>query len=480
MCDAISTKRDSVAELLTQLKRGNTITDNELKDAVAYHQSFVMELQSYKDIADFNHATPKADCRQKDIQHELDDLKKEHQILGQELKYYRDQAKHAEQTNAESLGNQRHLTKGKEDHENVKRMSEHLTAKLRESETEIKKCKCALNKLQAENDEAKNEIKRLTLERNKAVNEPEKGEVLTELEASKNACRKLQDELHQLKLDHSKSQDKGQSKALEKLRQQNDQLNEDNKKLMGQMHELRNRLSVIAGHKLTDGNPGIADLSDAFRPTKIAEHFRQLYDNEWTRAFEEHEVKFKHEEEIIDFLAGILKDIDRFCARAGSQQLENLKFSAKSIIRDPEYQPDAIGERKDKILKCTNSACMTSAQEELADKLLKDFRKSLGMISKAPLLMIFRQVSPLIKDKIGSTASDGLYDFLEKAFELIWVMKMQDPPMEFVWSKPGDNFDKNMYTHYTRRGSKVSQCIWPAVVLHKAGPLMSKGVVQGN
>jgi hypothetical protein len=90
---------------------------------------------------------------------------------------------------------------------------------------------------------------------------------------------------------------------------------------------------------------------------------------------------------------------------------------------------------------------------------------------------IFLQVSPLIKDKIGS---DWLYDFLEKAFELIWVMKMQDPPMEFVWSKPGDNFDNNMYTYYSKRGSKVSQSIWPAVVLHKAGPLMSKGVAQGN
>jgi predicted nucleic acid-binding Zn-ribbon protein len=46
-------------------------------------------------------------------------------------------------------------TKGKDNHENVKRMSEELTDKLRQSETEIENCKYALKKLQAENDAAK-------------------------------------------------------------------------------------------------------------------------------------------------------------------------------------------------------------------------------------------------------------------------------------------------------------------------------------
>jgi hypothetical protein len=67
------------------------------------------------------------------------------------------------------------------------------------------------------------------------------------------------------------------------------------------------RLSVLAGHKLTDGNPEIADLSDPFRPTNIAEQFRQLYDDEWTCALEELGVSFEREEEIIDFLACIIK-----------------------------------------------------------------------------------------------------------------------------------------------------------------------------
>lgn len=38
--------------------------------------------------------------------------------------------------------------------------------------------------------------------------------------------------------------------------------------------------------KLRDNNPNIADLSDQFRPTKLGEQFSELYDNEWTDAFD--------------------------------------------------------------------------------------------------------------------------------------------------------------------------------------------------
>lgn len=47
------------------------------------------------------------------------------------------------------------------------------------------------------------------------------------------------------------------------------------------------RLSRIAGAKLTNNNPHIADLSDDNRPTKLAEKFGQLYDDAWTDSMEE-------------------------------------------------------------------------------------------------------------------------------------------------------------------------------------------------
>jgi len=45
-------------------------------------------------------------------------------------------------------------------------------------------------------------------------------------------------------------------------------------------------LSKLAGDRLVADNPNITDLSDKNRPTKLGEMFNELYDNEWTNAFE--------------------------------------------------------------------------------------------------------------------------------------------------------------------------------------------------
>lgn len=67
------------------------------------------------------------------------------------------------------------------------------------------------------------------------------------------------------------------------------------------------RLSKVAGAKLTQGNAAITDLSDTNRPTKLAEKFSELYDNQWTDAFEELDNTFNNEEETIQALLKILQ-----------------------------------------------------------------------------------------------------------------------------------------------------------------------------
>jgi cell division protein FtsL len=69
------------------------------------------------------------------------------------------------------------------------------------------------------------------------------------------------------------------------------------------------RLSKVAGAKLTQGNAAITDLSDTNRPTKLAEKFSELYDNQWTDAYEELDSTFNNEEETIQVLLKILQVI---------------------------------------------------------------------------------------------------------------------------------------------------------------------------
>ena len=68
------------------------------------------------------------------------------------------------------------------------------------------------------------------------------------------------------------------------------------------------RLSKVAGERVRDNNPNITDLSDVNRPTKLAEMFKEMYDNEWTSAYEALQKSgIRNEEEIVKKLCKILK-----------------------------------------------------------------------------------------------------------------------------------------------------------------------------
>lgn len=67
------------------------------------------------------------------------------------------------------------------------------------------------------------------------------------------------------------------------------------------------RLSKIVGDKVRDANPNIADLSDPNRPTEIGQKFSELYDNEWSDAFEE--MNFKDDDRKVRSLLLIMEVI---------------------------------------------------------------------------------------------------------------------------------------------------------------------------
>lgn len=59
--------------------------------------------------------------------------------------------------------------------------------------------------------------------------------------------------------------------------------------------------------KLIDNNPNIADLSDANRPTKIAERYADLYSDQWTDSLEVLGVFYRGEEHTIQVLLAIIQ-----------------------------------------------------------------------------------------------------------------------------------------------------------------------------
>lgn len=264
------------------------------------------------------------------------------------------------------------------------------------------------------------------------------------------------------------------SRALEKQREENRTLTEKIMRLEREIEELKTRLQVIASNKLTSGNPDIADLSDVYRPSNIADQFRQMYDEEWTHAYEDLEKKYPNDEvKAILNLATMLKAIEEFCLDASTQQFERLQQMIQDELTYPKFQ-----HKSGTVVAGQHRAEVTSAHIEVASKFLKDVRKALGIISTGPLIQVFQKVYMSDHKWTEDMFTPGVNAFIIEGVKLVWMMKMQDPPMQFVWGQPGDTIDKNRFTYYTKSGDIVRFSVWPAVALHKDGPLMSKGIVQ--
>ncbi|CAG2185106.1 unnamed protein product [Mytilus edulis] len=209
------------------------------------------------------------------------------------------------------------------------------------------------------------------------------------------------------------------------------------------------RLSEVMGSKLRDNNPAITDLNDPNRPMKLGDQFSELYENEWTDAYSELEDCKKFAEiEIIEILLKILREIYDTSLADVSQQLSGHRNTVHGLS-DDEIEG---------FIKAVKDSIKTNASKYI----------------------------PLLRKKITSESSscktvvqhrDCCQAYIEICVNLCYFVAVQDPPMVIDF-KPGPIFDKQSWKEYTRSGTEVEYVVWPALYLYKAGPIMSKGVVQ--
>ncbi|CAG2242931.1 unnamed protein product [Mytilus edulis] len=95
------------------------------------------------------------------------------------------------------------------------------------------------------------------------------------------------------------------------------------KELQYEKKRLLNDLSEQAGMRLTNNNPGIANLGDDNRPSKISERFSELYDNHWTDAMEALDGHKFQEREGIEMLLEVLNAIYEDCKLQREKRLKS-------------------------------------------------------------------------------------------------------------------------------------------------------------
>ncbi|XP_021356601.1 kinectin-like isoform X2 [Mizuhopecten yessoensis] len=238
---------------------------------------------------------------------------------------------------------------------------------------------------------------------------------------------------------------------------------EEIKQLKNRKDELLTRLSKQAEMRLTDGNHGITDLSDPNRPTSLAEKFSELYDNEWTEAFEEMlenkrtATPVMTEQSAIRFLLEILSVTNDYCKGHADTHW-------KDIL-------DAV---------CQQSTDQLPQIPPIYAKDLRNVRKLTGNISAEGVIKRFFD-SEIIHLKLQpGEIGANLEIYIRKCVELCWLMSIQSPPI-FLFKEIHlhDRFDEDYFKFYTRAGTVVDFLVWPALLCRENGELLRKGVCQG-
>ncbi|XP_052798129.1 uncharacterized protein LOC128230134 [Mya arenaria] len=206
----------------------------------------------------------------------------------------------------------------------------------------------------------------------------------------------------------------------------------------------------------TDSKHDIPELSDRNRPTKLSERYSELYDNQWTDAFETLDKVYADEKESICRLISILLETSAFCMKQSQRQLARIK---SAVIASDD---------KD------------SSLPVLVSKQLGDCRKAVAETSGKNMI---QEYICQLRQSTSRTAKDAVCvkDFVEECFNICWLMSIHDPPVVLDEDfQSGGRFDSEIYKAYTKSGPTNDFLVWPAMFLHKGGPVLCKGVAQAR
>ncbi|KAL4230983.1 hypothetical protein ACF0H5_011356 [Mactra antiquata] len=245
--------------------------------------------------------------------------------------------------------------------------------------------------------------------------------------------------------------------------------------LKQKLTEMTLRLSAIVGTQVSDVDEEKSDLTDINKPIQIAEDYRAIYDNEYQDALEELTVTME-EARVLVYLGKVTWTAHQFATDIVERQLSELMSKEVEILRimsRPSYE-DAENRRP--IVSQGMSARKFERDETL--QLLKDYQRCLARTSVPGIKQIFLTLMNRNPPQKGTPLTDGVKKFLQKVVEQSYLMCIQEPPMHLEWVRLGDVLDPQMYKTLKGDGTRIVGTIWPVVLRHRGGPVMSRGIVD--
>ncbi|XP_060604679.1 uncharacterized protein LOC132757418 [Ruditapes philippinarum] len=231
--------------------------------------------------------------------------------------------------------------------------------------------------------------------------------------------------------------------------------------------EMSLRLSAILGTQVVEPDEKKSDLTDSIKPVDIAENYRAIYDNEYQTAYEELAIALD-EAKVLVYLGKVTWAAYEFGKDMAKQQLEDLMRKEMEILKimsKPSYEEK---EQRKPIVADGISARKFERDETL--QLLKDYRRCLARTSVPGVKQIFITLMTRSPPQKGGTLTIGVKKYILKVVEQTYLMCIQ---VRF-----GDILDTEKYKPYSGEGSTIVGTIWPVVLRHKGGPVMSRGIVD--
>ncbi|XP_062613089.1 uncharacterized protein LOC134274857 [Saccostrea cucullata] len=201
-----------------------------------------------------------------------------------------------------------------------------------------------------------------------------------------------------------------------------------------------------------ESNSAITDLSDPRRPQKLSEMFSEIYDNQWTEAFERLSLEAKTDIERSDCvitkrLLDIIMECYAFCKRESEKQGKRL---AASLLFLDDIETDT-----------------TTTLSQTTSTKLNEFIKSVAT-----------ELATSIKRKFPNKEEiTSLQNYQDRCLEVCWYACIQTPPMYLC--ADFTEFNSECHRGYKNSGKFVDYVVWPALYIEQNGPLLNKAVVEG-
>ncbi|OWF54872.1 uncharacterized protein LOC110467039 isoform X2 [Mizuhopecten yessoensis] len=226
------------------------------------------------------------------------------------------------------------------------------------------------------------------------------------------------------------------------------------RKLEIKAEKMTSKLVRKTGTELVRENPDVTDVVGFKKGKTIWDRYKDAYEFEWYDAYDlEKNYLGKPPREGIDTLLQMLKDCFEYCKKEADDQWEQIKIA---LLWEAKIERD-FTEQDTKYLLNLRKNYIGSTD------IIEDHFREKGMSSEYQ----------------KEARDDKFNPYIRKLVELCWFLVLQDPPMHLHWDiKYADFVDRDMYDNFTLNGRRYDFIVWPAMLLYKDGPLLSKGIIQ--